>query len=221
MNSWIGKLVASIAVFGLSGASGWAENDEAYPLMPRAEEIALARSAGLAPWNEEASVYVLEEEGYKKAVEGSNGFTCVVGRDYPGTRWPICFDAVGTETLLPRVLREGEMRRQGATKDEVHRDTSERFLSGEYRAPSRTGIAYMLSPQAITSNGKTLLSTPPHLMIYAPNIDPQSLGAVARHPHSPIVLYPGDPHAYIVVFVRDELPAIEPLGEVPPSPTVK
>lgn len=109
------------------------------------------------------------------------------------------------------------MRRHGATKKEVDQDTAERFLRGEYRAPSRPGIAYMLSPEAITSNGKVLLSTPPHLMIYAPNIDAESLGAVARHPHSPLVLYPGDPHAYIVVFVRDDPVRIEPLGDIETS----
>lgn len=211
MSSGTKELVSSAAIAALTlGFVGTATGDD-YPLMPRGEEIAFARSAGLAPWNQDAAVYVLTEDGYEKADEGSNGFTCLVGRDYPGTRWPICFDAVGTETMLPRVLREGEMRRRGATKEDVDHDTAERFLSGEYRAPSRPGIAYMLSPDAITSNGKTLLTTPPHLMIYAPNIEADDLGAVAGHPHSPMVLYPGDPHAYIVVFVRDEAAHIEPI----------
>ena len=207
--------VALTALLAVTAHAG-AETEDGYPLLPKAEEIAFARSAGLAPWNEDATVYVLGEEGYEMAVEGTNGFTCLVGRDDPGTRWPICFDAVGSETIVPRVLREGEMRRRGATKEEVQEDSARRFLSGEYQAPSRPGIAYMLSPDAVTSNGKNLLTTPPHLMMYAPNVDAEQLGAVARHAHSPLVLYPGDPHAYIVVFVRDEPPEIRVLGDVSP-----
>lgn len=182
-----------------------------HDLLPRAEEVALARSAGLAPWNEEATVYVLENNGYVKAVEGTNGFTCLVGRDHPGTQWPICFDAEGSRTIVPRVLREVELRQKGKSEDEVKADSAARFLSGEYEAPRAPGIAYMLSPEALTFNGRDLIRTPPHLMIYAPNVTGEELGSVANNPHSPLVLYPGDPHAYIVVFVPDTMPPFVPV----------
>ncbi len=178
-------------------------------------EVALAKSAGLSPWNEEATIYVLGPGGYFQAKEGTNGFSCMVGRSEPGTRWPVCFDAIGSEAILPRYIREAELRLQGKTEDEVRRDTAARFLSGEYRAPSRTGISYMLSKEAITSNGKELILAPPHLMIYAPNVRGEEIGVVPNHAHSPMALFEGDPHGYIIVFVRDTPVELKSLGPLP------
>ncbi|HJS75658.1 MAG TPA: hypothetical protein VJ921_15295, partial [Vicinamibacteria bacterium] len=126
-----------------------AEPRPAYEILDRDREMALAKSAGLSPWNEEATLYVLGPRGYSKAKEGANGFSCMVGRSDPGTRWPVCFDAVGSESILPRYLREAELRLQGKTAEEVRSDTAQRFLAGEYRAASRAGVAYMLSEETI------------------------------------------------------------------------
>jgi len=186
-----------------------------YEILDLDREVELAKSAGLAPWNEEATIYVLGPEGYFKAKEGTNGFSCMVGRSDPGTRWPVCFDAIGSETILPRYIREAELRVQGKTEEEVRQDTARRFLSGEYRAPSRTGISYMLSNEAITSNGRELILAPPHLMIYAPNVTSEEIGAVANHAHSPMALFEGDPHGYIIVFVRDTPVELKSLGPLP------
>jgi hypothetical protein len=186
-----------------------------YEILDPNREIALAKSAGLPPWNEEATIYVLGPEGYSKAKEGTNGFACMVGRSEPGTRWPVCFDAIGAETILPRYIREAESRLQGKTEEEVRTDTARRFLSGEYRAPSRTGVSYMLSKEAITSNGKDLILAPPHLMIYAPNVRSEEIGVVDHHAHSPMVLFEGDPHGYIIVFVPDKPPELTNLGPLP------
>ncbi len=186
-----------------------------YEILDRDQEIALAKSAGLPPWNEEATIYVFGPDGYSKAKEGTNGFSCMVGRSEPGTRWPVCFDAVGSKTILPRYIREGELRLQGKTAEEVRQDTAQRFLSGEYRAPSRAGVCYMLSKETITSNGKELILVPPHLMIYAPNVTSDEIGAVPNHTHSPMALFEGDPHGYITVFVRDTPVELTPLGPLP------
>jgi hypothetical protein len=72
----------------------------------------------------------------------------------------------------------------------------------------------MLSREAITSNGKDLILIPPHQMIYAPNVRAEELGAVNGHPHSPVVLFEGDPHGYIIVFVDDERVELKILGPV-------
>ena len=186
-----------------------------YEILDPDREIALAKSAGLSPWNDQATIYLLGPEGYSKAKEGTNGFSCMVGRSEPGTRWPVCFDAIGSETILPRYIREAELRLQGKTEEEVRQDTARRFLSGEYRAPSRTGISYMLSKEAITSNGKDSILAPPHLMIYAPNVRGEEIGVVDHDAHSPMVLFEGDPHGYIIVFVRDTPPELTSLGPLP------
>lgn len=181
--------------------------EEKYPLLPEAREIELAKSAGLPFWTGEASIYVYRRGGYRKSQEGTNGFSCLVGRDYPKTLWPICFDPEGTETILPTLLREAELREQGKTEEEVRRDTAERFRTGQYRAPRRTGIAYMLSKENYVSIGGEPRWFPPHLMIYAPNITSKEIGASAQHmPHAPAVLYEGTPHAYIIVVVPDAMP---------------
>jgi hypothetical protein len=70
----------------------------------------------------------------------------------------------------------------------------------------------MLSKEAITSNGTDLVLAPPHLMIYAPNVKGEEIGAVAGHPHSPLALFEGDPHGYIIVFVRDAPVELKSLG---------
>ena len=186
-----------------------------YEMLDPDREIALAKSAGLPPWNEEATIYVLGPGGYSKVKEGTNGFACMVGRSDPGTRWPVCFDAIGSETILPRYIREAELRIQGKTEEEVRQDTASRFLSGEYRAPSRTGVSYMLSKETIASNGKDLILTPPHLMIYSPNVRGEEIGAVNNHAHSPMALFEGDPHGYMFVFVPDTMPELTNLGPLP------
>jgi hypothetical protein len=186
-----------------------------YEILDTAREISLAKSAGIPPWNEDATIYVLGPQGYSKAKEGRNGFSCMVGRSDPGTRWPICFDAIGSETILPRYIREAELRIQGRTAEEVRQDTARKFLSGEYRAPSRAGISYMLSKETIASNGKELILVPPHLMFYAPNVRSEEIGAVRGHVHSPMAQFEGDPHGYIIVFVRDTPVELTSLGPIP------
>jgi hypothetical protein len=186
-----------------------------HEILDAKREMALARSAGLSPWSEEASVYVLGPQGYSKVKEGTNGFSCMVGRSEPGTRWPICFDAVGSESILPRYLRESELRVRGKSEEEVRQDTARRFLSGEYRPPSRAGVSYMLSKETIASNGKELVLAPPHVMIYAPNVTSDAIGAVPGHPHSPMAFFEGDPHGYILVFVRDTPVEMKSLGAIP------
>lgn len=186
-----------------------------YEFLDTHREIALAKSAGLPPWNEAATIYVFGPQGYSKAKEGTNGFSCMVGRSEPGTRWPVCFDAVGSEAILPRYIREAELRLMGRTAEEVRQDTAQRFLSGAYRAPSRTGVSYMLSNETIASNGKDLILVPPHLMIYAPNVRNEEIGAVPNHAHSPMAQFEGDPHGYIIVFVRDTPVELKSLGPLP------
>jgi hypothetical protein len=52
-------------------------------------------------------------------------------------------------------------------------------------------------------------------MIYAPNVKGEEIGAVAGHPHSPLALFEGDPHGYIIVFVRDAPVELKSLGPLP------
>ena len=52
--------------------------------MDRNDEIALARSAAPPSIAKDATVMVLGKHGYETAVEGTNGFVCMVGRTCDG-----------------------------------------------------------------------------------------------------------------------------------------
>src|SRR4051812_18745439 len=82
-------------------------------LMPRDKEIQMALSAGPAHLRAGAGVYVLGPKGYDKVRDSSNGFTCIVNRDHPMNLKPTCWDAEGTRTIVPKVLRVGELLMQG------------------------------------------------------------------------------------------------------------
>lgn len=178
------------------------------PLMSEEREIALAKSAGLPAWADKATIYVLRRGGYVKAQEGSNGFHCLVSRERPDTLEPQCLDPEGSATILPRLLREAQLREQGKTRPEIEKDRAERFRNGEYRAPQRPGINYMLSQENRVFNGERVIWFPPHLMFYAPYVTSAEVGATPQLlPRSPMVLYEGSPHAYIIVVVPDAMPA--------------
>src|SRR6516162_3245980 len=76
---------------------------EQYLISDRDAEIALARSAAPDSISRDATILVLGKHGYETAVEGKNGFVCVVERawtasfDDPGfwnpkNRSPICYN---------------------------------------------------------------------------------------------------------------------------------
>jgi hypothetical protein len=43
----------------------------------------------------------------------------------------------------------------------------------------------------------------------------EEIGVVANHAHSPMALFEGDPHGYIIVFVRDTPVELKSLGPLP------
>ncbi len=58
---------------------------EQYLISDRDAEIALARSAAPPSISHDATVMVLGRHGYETAVEGKNGFVCVVERAWTGS----------------------------------------------------------------------------------------------------------------------------------------
>ena len=169
----------------------------------------MALSAGPEHLRKEASVYVLERNGFVKAKEGTNGFTCIVNRDHPLNLKPTCYDAEGTATILPKVLRFGELLMQGKPLQEIYADIREGFRTGKFISPRRPGVAYMLSGDIRNFNPQTgqVDSFPPHIMFYAPNLTNADIGstpeALARNPWLPFVAYQG-PHGFIIVVVGDK-----------------
>src|SRR5215475_13009758 len=82
-------------------------------LLPQEEEIQLALEAAPEHLRAEATVYVFGMNGYRKVRTGTNGFTCLVNRD--GNQRgdddlkPTCWDPEGSRTIIPVMLRVGEL----------------------------------------------------------------------------------------------------------------
>jgi hypothetical protein len=174
-------------------------------LLPRQQEIELALSAAPEHLRKGAGVYALGRKGFVKVKDSTNGFTCIVNRDHPLNQKPVCFDVEGTATILPKILRFGEMLMQGRSISEIDAEIAEGFRTGKYISPRRPGIAYMLSGDISNFNPQTgkIESFPPHVMFYAPNLTNADLGttpeALAKNPWLPFVAYQG-PHGFIIVL---------------------
>ena len=149
-----------------------------YPLLPPALEIELALSAAPKHLRGSATVWTLEKSGYVMTRQGTNAFSCVVSRR-AGDLFPVCWDAEGTRSLLPVDFDDARMRLDGKSSSEIEGIVAERFKSGQYRPPSRAGIAYMLAPlrYRIDDAGHvTRTVSNPHLMFYAPNLMDTDIG---------------------------------------------
>jgi hypothetical protein len=149
-----------------------------YPLLPRPLEMELALSAAPKHLRDDATVWTLEKDGYTKARPGANAFTCLVSRR-GGDLFPVCWDAEGTRSLLPLDFDDAELRRSGKSGAEIEAIVAQRFTNGRYHAPSRAGIAYMLSPMRyrIDEHGAvTRTPSNPHLMFYGPNLTDSDIG---------------------------------------------
>jgi hypothetical protein len=151
-----------------------------HPMLPRDLEIELALNAAPPHLRDGASVLVLDTAGYVKAREGTNAFTCVVSRR-GGDVFPVCWDAEGATSLLPIDLDAAKARLAGRTNAEIEKMVADGFKDGRYRAPSKTGIAYMLSPlrYRIDEQGHAVRSNPnPHVMFYGPYLTDSDIGGV-------------------------------------------
>ena len=151
-----------------------------YPLFPRALEIELALSAAPKHLRDGASVWVLEQNGYTLARKGTNAFTCVVSRR-GGDVFPVCWDAEGARSLLPVDVDDAQLRLTGKSSAQIDEMVAERYKSGQYPAPARAGVAYMLSPMRyrIDEHGAvTRTQSTPHLRFYGPNLTDADIGGV-------------------------------------------
>jgi hypothetical protein len=149
-----------------------------HPMLPRELEIELALNAAPKHLRDGAAVLVLDASGYVKAREGTNAFTCLVSRR-GGDVFPVCWDLEGTRTLLPIDVDAAKARLAGRSNADIERTVADGFAGGRYRPPSRTGIAYMLSPlrYRIDEQGHAVRSNAnPHVMFYGPGLTDADIG---------------------------------------------
>jgi hypothetical protein len=176
--------------------SGMAPFDQ-YLMTDRSAEIALARSAAPDAISADAKILVLGRHGYETAVEGKNGFVCVVERGWmspsdapefwnPKLRGPICFNPPAARSILPATYKRTEMVLARRTKAEIIEGNKRAFEKGELPPLESGAMSYMMSKEAyLTDHDDHNLA---HLMFYAPAVDGKDWGADL--PKSPVTLNP-------------------------------
>jgi hypothetical protein len=211
-------LVLSVLGLGCGIVHGEIKADGNIPsqaLLSLEKELELALKAAPAHLRNEATVYVFGKRGYEKARVGTNGFNCMVNRD--GTQdgdftlHPTCWDPEGSRTILPIMLRVGELIAREKSSAEIKRDIDEGFAQGRFHSPGKTGIAYMLAGDVkFDPKSGQLESTvfPPHYMIYAPGVTNADIGMTkeATTPGLPFVYSGysgGSKTAYLIVMASD------------------
>lgn len=168
-----------------------------YLMADRNAEIALARSAAPAAISGDARVLVLERHGYTPAVEGKNGFVCVVERgwmspfDAPGfwnprMRGPICFNPPAAHSILPLTLKRTNLVLAGLSKAQVMDGIQAALRAKELPALEPGAMSYMMSRQGYLGDGVGHWHS--HLMFYVPLTKAASWGADL--PGSPVLLNP-------------------------------
>lgn len=186
--------------------------------MPREQQIALAESAAPAEVSSKATVYVLGPKGYERAREGTNGFSCFVGRHFVSptqtTIEPSCFDAEGSHTLLMVYLRQEELRSSGKSEAEIKEDMANGYKEGRFKYPSKPGFLYMMSSENRLPSGKgTTASFPPHLMFYAPYMTTKDIGFDSQPQLDYLgMTHPGAGDNLIVVIPETSPPPASPAG---------
>jgi len=170
-------------------------------LMPdRNAEVALARSAAPDSISHEAKVLVLGPHGYETAVEGKNGFVCVVERGWmgpfegelsanfwnPKIRGPVCFNPPAARSILPMTYKRTEMVLAGQSKAQII-DGIKSFIKQGLPPLEPGAMSYMMSKdQYLTDNGRHNWMA--HLMFYTPLMDGAAWGADLSN--SPVMLNP-------------------------------
>jgi hypothetical protein len=189
---------------------GLAEDDKAQYLRPapmeqylmpdRNAEIALARSAAPDSISRDAEILVLGRHGYETAINGKNGFVCLVERSWmapfddpeflnPDQRLPLCLNPPAARTHLPFTLKATELALAGISKTEMFGTLKAAFENKELPLPAPGSMCYMMSKQQYF--GRKFGNADPHLMFWFPQADKISWGAGV--PRSPVYVHQDSP----------------------------
>ena len=123
-------------------------------LMNRDAEITLARSAAPAAISRDASVLVLTRQGWETAVNGTNGFVCMVERGWavsidfaemwnPKMRGADCLNATAAQTIVPVVRKLTAMALAGDSDAQRAAGIRAAFAKGEIPRLEAGAMGYM------------------------------------------------------------------------------
>ncbi len=140
----------------------------------------MALEAAPAHLRDEAGVYALEASGYRLLRASRNGFHCLIERETADAFEPRCFDDEGSATVLPVALFRAEQRARGVAQSVIDREVADRFRRGQFIAPRRVGICYMLSTHnvvVVDRGADRVQRVGPRLLFYAPHLSNAAVGA--------------------------------------------
>jgi len=144
-----------------------------YLMTNRDEEIALARSAAPASISHDATVLVLGRKGYETAVEGKNGFVCVVGRSWIGPfDWPEfwnpkiraadCLNPQAARAIVPIFHLRAKLAMAGRSKAEMLSAVKAAYEKKQLPELESGAMDFMMSKSSyLTDEGEHNM---PHLM---------------------------------------------------------
>jgi hypothetical protein len=217
------KLTTGILVFMSVSATGAADERRYAPFsayeMPRSAEIALARSAAPERISSRATIKVLTRNGFETAAQGDNGFLCLVMRSWSAApdvastyfaplRSPICFDAIAARTVAPAEELRTKLGLEGKTPAEIANEIAGRYGMGQLPKMESAAFAYMWS--ASQNTGPGFGAWHPHMMVYAPYYENETLGGNEMGGHAaPFVAGSGTPYSIVLIVLDDKL-AIKP-----------
>ncbi|GLQ89106.1 hypothetical protein [Dyella flagellata] len=177
-------MTCSVLLIGLGAAHQAMAQDAAtpYPKMApidqylmadKAAEIALARSAAPQSISRDATILVLGRKGYETAVEGKNGFVCLVGRSWSGPfDWPEfwnpkilaadCLNPQAARSIVPIFKLRAKMVLAGRSKEEMLSALQAAYKNKQLPPLESGAMDYMMSKSSyLTDQGGHNM---PHLM---------------------------------------------------------
>jgi hypothetical protein len=200
---WIMAPVLAISI-GFLARNAAAQSDP-YPkmapvdqyLMEKNAEIQLARSAAPDSISRDATILVLGRQGYETAVEGNNGFVCMVDRAWmaafdwpefwnPKVRAPGCLNPQAARSMVPIALLRSRMVMAGRSKAEILSAVKAAFENRQLPDLESGAMCYMMSKSAYLTDqdGHNL----PHVMFYTAGLDAKDWGSGAAD--SPVMSAP-------------------------------
>jgi hypothetical protein len=165
--------------------------------MEESAEIQLARSAAPNSISGDATILVLRRQGYETAVQGKNGFVCMVARSWlaafdwpefwnPKVRAADCMNPQAARSMVPIVLLRSKMVMAGRSKAEMLLGVKAAFENKQVPKLESGAMDYMMSKTAyLTDEGE---HNGPHLMFLTAGMDAKDWGSGAAG--SPLISAP-------------------------------
>jgi len=193
---------------------------DSYLIEDKVKEIALSKSAAHDAISKDATVMALTKKGYEVAVEGTNGFVCLVDRAFTGP-WgnpefwnpkhidPICYNPAAARTVMPHDTMRTNLAFKGYTREQNLEEIAKAYGLGKLKVPEIGALAFMMSKEQ--NLGDSIGHWQPHIMYYVPYGSYFELGALGKH--APTVPFDGQNEIITTVLIpvqhwSDGAPAI-------------